>query len=384
MIEETLNMSRKERKRLVVMEQVQAGGLTLVEGAERMGLSYRQAKRVWKRFREQGHSGLIHASRGRIGNRRLDQALKQQALALFDENYSDYGPTLASEVLEEEHNVKVHPETLRRWLHGAHLITSRTRPRRNRLRRPRRRCFGELVQIDGSHHAWLEERGETCCLMVAVDDATGRTLCRMSPQETGRAAFELLRQWIERHGVPAAVYVDRKNIYQTDREPSAEEKRAGTGALTDFGRACWQLDIEVICAHSPEAKGRVERKNGVLQDRLVKKLRRCQSSTIDEANAMLEDFTRDLDKKQARAPASPVDRHRRSPGRRLLREILCWEQQRSVQRDATISYEGDVYQILEGTRGPRPKQRVTVRRRLDGTLAILHDGRFLRYRTAAS
>jgi len=376
-------MSRKERGRLVVVEQVRAGGLTLVEGAERMGLSYRQAKRVWKRFREEGHSGLIHASRGRVSNRRLPGILKEEALALFKRHYDDYGPTLASEVLEEEHGVRVHPETLRRWLHGACLIVPRTRLRQHRRRRERRRCFGELVQLDGSHHAWFEERDEPCCLMVAVDDATGRTLCRMSREETARAALELLAQWIERHGVPAALYVDRKNIYRSDREATAEEKRAGTGALTDFGRACWRLGIELIFARSPEAKGRVERKNGVLQDRLVKELRRRGASTIDATNPLLGDFTDRLDKRFARAPASPVDRHRHSPGRRVLREILCWEEQRSVARDATISYGGDIYQILGGSHGPRSRERVTVRRRLDGSLALLHGERFLRFRRAA-
>ena len=376
-------MSRKERRRLVVMEQVKAGGLTLVEGAERMGLSYRQAKRVWKRFREQGHWGLVHASRGRVSNRRLPGTLKEEALALFTRHYDDYGPTLASEVLEEEHGVKVHPETLRRWLHGACLIVPRTRLRQHRRRRERRPCFGELVQLDGSHHAWFEERGEPCCLMVAVDDATGRTLCRMSREETARAALELLEHWIERHGVPAALYVDRKNIYRSDREVTTEEKRTGTGALTDFGRACWRLGIELIFARSPEAKGRVERKNGVLQDRLVKELRRRGLSAIGETNAVLDDFTSRLDKRFARAPASAIDRHRRSPGRRILRETLCWEEQRSVGRDATVSYGGDVYQILDGRHGPRPKERVTVRRRLDDTLALVHGERLLRFRRAA-
>jgi len=273
MAKETLRMSAKERKRLVVMEQVKGGGLKLVEGADRMGVSYRQAKRIWARFRLAGASGLVHAGRDRVSNRRIDPVFREQVLGLYREYYRDFGPTLACEKMAERDGVVVHRETLRRWLIEACLWSGRRAWRKHRRRRPRRGHFGELVQLDGSEHAWFEDRAPRSCLMVMVDDATGRTEALMAPAETGQAAFAVLRQWIERHGVPAALYTDRKNIYVTDREPTAEEKRLGKGALTDFGRACQRLGIEIVTAHSPQAKGRVERRNGVFQDRLVKELR---------------------------------------------------------------------------------------------------------------
>jgi transposase len=372
-------MSRKERRRLVVLDQVKTGALTLKEGAERMGVCYRQAKRVWKRWREEGEEGLVHRSRGGFSNRRSDPALKSEALRLYDEHYEDFGPTLAAEKLAEKHGVKVNRETLRRWLLGACLWPGKTKARRHRRRRPRREHFGEVVQMDGSHHAWFEDRAPACCLMVMVDDATGRSLVRMAPEETTEAAFRTLRRWIERHGVPAALYVDRKNIYVSDREPTPEEKRAGTGPLTDFGRACWRLGIEIIPARSPQAKGRVERRNGVLQDRLVKELRLRGISDIESANAMVEEFTEHLDARLARPPAATANYHRALPPEEPLEEILCWEAPRRVQNDWTIAYEGRTLQIERQEGLPPAGARVAVRKRLDGSLAILWGGRELRF-----
>jgi len=343
--QETLTMSRKERRRLVVLHQVETGALTLKEAGERMGVSYRQARRVRKRYEDEGESGLIHRSRGRASNRRADPALRSKALAFYEECYGDFGPTLAAEKLAEANNVHVHHETLRRWLLGDCQWPGKCAARRHRRRRPRRERFGELVQLDGSHHAWLEDRAAPSCLMVMIDDATSRSVARMAPEETTRAAFEVLREWIERHGVPGALYTDRKNVYVSDREPTVEEKRAGTGPLTDFGRACWRLGIEIIAAHSPQAKGRVERRNGVLQDRLVKELRLRNIADIDSANAMLAEFTEKLDARLARPASSPADYHRALAPGEDLDEILCWEQFRRVGNDWTIAYESRVLQI---------------------------------------
>ena len=372
-------MSSKERRRWVVLHQVETDAVTLKEASERMGVSYRQAKRIWKRWREEGESGLIHRSRGGLSNRRSDPVLKREALRLYQEHYRDFGPTLAGEKLEEKHGLRVNRETLRRWLLGACLWGGRTKARRHRRRRPRREHFGELVQFDGSHHAWFEDRAAPCCLMVMVDDATGRSAARMASEETTEAAFRTLRRWIERHGVPAALYTDRKNIYVSDREPTVEEKRAGTGALTDFGRACWRLGIEIIAARSPQAKGRVERRNGVLQDRLVKELRLRGIADIDSANAMLEEFTETLDARLALAPAASANHHRALPSHERLEEILCWETPRRVQNDWTVVYEGRRLQIERQEGLPPAGARVVVRRRLDASLAILWGERELRF-----
>ena len=231
-------MSRKDRKRRVVLEQVKQRSLTLREASERMKLSYRQTKRVWKRFKRSGAHGLVHGSRDRISNRRLDEGLKRRALELYEAQYHDYGPTLASEVLADDYGVRVHAETLRRWLHAAHLYVPKRVERQHRKQRERRRRLGQLVQIDGSHHKWFEDRGEKSCLMVAVDDATGQSMALMSEEETTASAFELLGKWIARFGVPEAIYVDARTLYASQRDATPDEVRQGSGPVTDFGRAC--------------------------------------------------------------------------------------------------------------------------------------------------
>jgi len=390
-------MSRKERRRLQVMGRVETGSLRLTEAADLMGVSYRQAKRIGARYREHGSAGLLHASRGRVSNRRLGEDFKQRVLALYRARYRDFGPTLASEKMAEREGVAVHRETLRRWLLGACLWLGRSAHRRHRRRRARRARFGELVQMDGadgvreSDHAWFEERGPRACLMDMadgvreIDDATGKSLSLMRPAETCEAAadgvreFAMLRKWIERHGVPAALYVDRKNIYVANREPTEEEKRLGAGALTDFGRACWRLGIEIVPANSPQAKGRVERRNGVLQDRLVKELRLRGINDVEGANAILDPFSEDLDRRFAVEPLEVANCHHALPADRRLDDILCVERRRAVQNDWTVSHNGRVLQILDQPGGPKPRDRVTVRQRLDGTLACLYQERPLRF-----
>jgi transposase len=383
MAEETLRMSAKERRRLVVMEQVKSGGLKLVEAADRMGLSYRQTKRIWARFRRRGEAGLIHAGRDQISNRRIDPVFHERIVALYGERYRDFGPTLASEKMAQHEGIVVHRETLRRWLIRAHLWSGRRAWRKHRRRRRPRAHFGELVQLDGSDHAWFEDRAPRACLMVMVDDATGRTEALMAGAETGAAAFQMLRKWIERHGVPAALYTDRKNIYVTDREPTAREKRLGTGALTDFGRACHRLGIEIIAANSAQAKGRVERKNGVFQDRLVKELRLEGIDTIWGANAILDGFCEDLNARFSHLPLEESNWHHAMPPGVDLADVLCFEKTRSVQNDWTFSLSGRVFQIPVQPQAPPARSRVTVRQRLDGRLICLYQGRVVKIEEVA-
>jgi len=285
-----LKMSVKERNRLIVMNRVCEGEITLREGACDLGISYRQAKRIKSRFVQSGASGLIHRSRGRFSNRALPEELKKRALDLYREQYRDYGPTLATEEFSEEHGLYLHPETLRRWLHEAHLYDCKTHHRIHRKRRNRREHFGEMVQIDGSHHNWFEQRAKSCCLMVAVDDATGLSMGHMSKEETLQSAYTILYKWIKRHGVPESIYVDRKSMYTGDTNYYVHNKKTFEQGSGEFIRACEELGIRIISAHSPQAKGRVERKNGVFQDRLVKKLRRLKIDRIDQTNEMLYDF----------------------------------------------------------------------------------------------
>jgi transposase len=280
------------------MERVEAGNLKLKDAAVILGISYRQAKGIRSRHKQEGDRGLVHRSRGRTSNRGYTQAVKDQVLCQYREIYAGYGPTLFAEHLQEMHGLEIDHETLRRW-----LLDKGLRQKRHRKRKPH---FGEMVQMDGSHHDWLSGKGEQCCLMVMVDDATGYTMAGMSGEETTEAALRLLRSWIEVQGVPLALYTDRKNVFITEREPTLEEELSGQEPLSVFGKACQKLGIRIIPAYSPQAKGRVERKNGVFQDRWVKELALKGITDIDAANEELPTFTAKLNRKFCVTPARRI------------------------------------------------------------------------------
>src|SRR5438067_2139183 len=260
------------------MGRVKAGSLRLQEAAELLGLSYRQARRVWARYRGGGAKALQHGNCGRISNRAHPEEFRQAVLVQVRRRYADFGPTLAAEHLEEEDGLQVAAETLRRWMKASGLWRRQRARKPYRQRRMRKPHFGELVQLDASFHPWLEDRAANGCLMHMVDDATGTVLCQFSAGETTWAAAHLLRAWIERYGVPRALYTDWKNVYV--RLPNVHERLRGEAAVTQFGQMCAKLGIRIIAASSPQAKGRVERVHGTHQDRLVKKLRRPQSATM--------------------------------------------------------------------------------------------------------
>jgi transposase-like protein len=274
---ETISMSRKERKRLEAFSRVQAGDMTLVAAGELLGLSYRQAKRSWSRYQSQGDAGLAHRLRGRASNRQSHDELKQRSLALYRSQYADYGPTLAVECMAAEDDVVVTVTTLRRWLSQAGLWERRRKRQPHRRRRPRRERCGDLVQMDGSHHDWFEGRRGWAVLMVMIDDATGTVTARFYENESWASAADLFQRYVQRLGLPRGLYVDQHSIYRPAREPTGEELLDDSPPETQFGRAMRQLEVELILARSPQAKGRVERMNGTLQDRLVKALRRAGS-----------------------------------------------------------------------------------------------------------
>ena len=284
-------MSKRELGRVEVLARVRSRQLRLVDAAVLLRRGYRQTKRLWKRYREEGAAGLKHRSAGRRSNRAYAESFRRKVLGMVREKYGGavgerFGPTLAAEHLASEDAERVDAETLRRWMLAEGLWSRERRRRRHRRRRERKEHLGELVQMDGSFHAWLEERGPEGCLMDLADDATNTTLARLGEEETIWAAAGALRAWIERYGVPLALYVDWKNLYK--RSATAQERLRGEEPITQFGRMCAKLGIEVIAASSPQAKGRVERMHGTHQDRLVKKLRRKKISTHAEANAYLD------------------------------------------------------------------------------------------------
>lgn len=269
-------MSEGELRRGEVLSRVKGGELKLREAAERLDVSYRQAKRLYQRYKQGGTAALQHGAAGRRLNRAKPAELRERVLALVRERYGGgepdgFGPTLAAEHLAAEHGLAVDHETLRRWMQAAGLWQRRRKRAPQRKRRPPKEHFGELLQLDGSHHAWLEERGEKACLMNLVDDASVRGMFVFAGEETTWAAADLLQRWVRRHGVPQALYCDWKNVYL--RQATTRETIEGIEPRTQFGRMCEKLGIKVIGASSPQAKGRVERHHGTHQDRLVKKMR---------------------------------------------------------------------------------------------------------------
>ena len=371
-------MSGKERKRLVILAAVKQGKLSVATAGRLMGVCYRQAKRIWGGFKERGDAGLVHRRRGRPGLRCKPVKLRRQVLARYQRRYADFGPTLAAEKLREEGLVVDH-ETLRRWLMAKGLWSSGRRRQKHRTWRERKECFGQMVQLDGSHHDWFEGRRGKAVLMVLVDDATNRTGARFSEEETTRAAYEVLAGWVQQHGLPGSLYVDRDSIYRCERVATVAEQIACQEPRTQFGRAMEDLGVELILAHSPQAKGRVERRHGLLQDRLVKELRLAGIQDLAAANEFLEKkFLPALNEKFTVPARSAVDAHRQ--GAWNLEEVLSWEETRVVAKDWTVAWNGRWFQIqAEHERLSLAGREVMVRELRCGTVQVLYKERKLRW-----
>ena len=376
-------MSTRELERAGVFARVVAGTLSLQSAAEILAMSYRQAKRVCRRYRAEGARGVRHRSVGRPSNRARATTDRARALALVREKYSGtsaerFGPTLAAEHLASEDGVVVDHETLRRWM-LADGLWSRARKRSpHRRRRERMAHFGELVQLDGSFHSWFERRGSQSCLLTLVDDATGRSLGRFGAQETIWAAVGVLRTWIETYGIPRALYTDWKNVYV--RKPNAEERLTGAEPLTQFGRMCATLGITIIPASSPQAKGRIERQHGTHQDRLVKKLRRHGIADLDAANAFLETaYWDEHNRRFAQAAVSPDDFHLAVPRRVSLDEVFRLVETRTVSNDWVVRYANRHLQIEKQSHQPPARGIVQVLEDTRGQVEIRYRGRRMRW-----
>jgi hypothetical protein len=377
---ETLTMSWKERQRMTIMAGVKSQAVSQVQAAELMGLGYRQAKRIWRRYQAEGDAGLIHRLRGRAGLRRQSPAVRAQVLALnAEERYADFGPTLLAEELAKE-GIKVDHDTVRRWLLAAGKLTVRRRKQQHRQWRERKPCFGAMVQLDGSHHDWFEGRRAKCVLMVMVDDATNRMRARFSEEETTRASYDVFEGWGRQHRLPGSLYVDRDSIYRCEGAASVADQLAGKARQTQFGRAMAALGVELILANSPQAKGRVERMNGVLQDRLVKALRLAKISDLESANRFLEEtYLREFNRRFERKAASPLDAHQGLP--RNLDEVLSWEEERVVQRDWTVGCEGKWYQLDQQHEAlSLAGRKVVVRTLRNGRIQLAYRGQKLKWR----
>ena len=356
-----LRMSAQERIRLDAMKRIERKELTVTAAAQLIDLSLRQTRRLWKRFKADGDAGLVHRLRSRVGNRRLGDADRQRIVKRHQESYADFGPTLACEKLAGE-GLVLSPNTLTALLKERGLWQRRRRRGKHRQRRQRRACFGSMVQMDGSHHDWFEGRGPWCVLMVMIDDATSRTYARFHAAETTAAALDVFGRWVKERGLPRSLYVDRHAIYRDEDHPERP---------TQFGRAMKQLDVELIGAHSPQAKGRVERRHAVFQDRLVKELRLRGISNMDQANAFLDD----LNRRYAVKARKDQDLHRAVPAGLVLEEILCVQDERVVGNDWCVRWNNRWLQIDAAHATLNlPGRRVLVKHLADGRLIVEHQG----------
>ena len=367
-------MSQKERDVLKVMQGVIEGKRTQAEAARLLKRSVRQVRRLQRRLEADGDGILVHGLRGRPSNRRTDPEVRRKVLQAYRRRYPDFGPTLAAEKLAAD-GLPVGVETLRRWLLAEGLWERKRYRDPHRSRRPRRACFGELVQMDASIHDWLEGRGESMVLITMIDDATNRIEAKFYPGGTVEAHMDLMGDWLRRYGRPHALYTDRHSIF----EPQDKGKALPDG-MTQFGRALSELDVELIRAHSPQAKGRVERMFGTAQDRWVKELRLAGVRTIEQANALLEQLVPEYNRRFTREARQPNDAHRRLGPSHRLEAILSIQAERVVSNDYTIRFENRFYQLLKPVYAGERGGRVVIEQRLDGSMRIRFRGHYLNHR----
>jgi hypothetical protein len=371
-------MSTKELSRLEVMQRLKDKRLIQKEAATLLGLSIRQIKRLWQKYQKEDAKGLISKRRGTASNNRIDAGVSQKALDLIKKKYADFGPTLAHEKLLEIHKVQLSRESVRKLM----IAEGVWKPRRAKKSavhqmRERRACLGELVQIDGSDHAWFEERGERCTLLVFIDDATGKLLeLLFVHDETFFAYCEAARHYFERSGKPVAFYSDKHGVFRVNiQQPLGEGK-----GMTQFGRAMQELDIQIICANSPQAKGRVERANQTLQDRLVKELRLRNLSTIEAGNKYLPECCEDFNRRFAVPPRSTHDAHRPLLKTENLDLILTRQDTRLLSKNLTIQFNKIIYQIQSDRPGYALRNaQVTICENAQGVVTILYKNKSLPY-----
>ena len=377
-MDELLTMSNRELTRLEAMQRLKDKRMTQKEAGQQLGISTRQVKRLWRSFRNQGAKGLVSARRGKPSNNRLDAGVVQQALDLIKAKYADFGPTLAHEKLIEVEKLQLSRESVRRIMieEGVWNPKRAKMPSTHQMRE-RRACLGELVQIDGSDHAWFEDRGPKCTLLVFIDDATGQLLeLWFVPHESFFGYCEAARHYFQRCGKPVAFYSDKHGIFHVNNEQTTG---LGSG-LTQFGRAMQDLDIQIICASSPQAKGRVERANQTLQDRLVKELRLHGISDMAAANAYLPEFREDFNHRFAVEPRSTHDAHRLLLKTENLDLILTHQKTGALSKNLTVQSNKVIYQIQsDHPNYALRKAQVMVCENAKGEVTILYNKKPLTY-----
>jgi transposase-like protein len=375
--EDIIMLSSKEMRRVKIINEVLDKHMTQVAAGEFLSLSDRQVRRIAVRVKNEGDKGFCHRGRGEQSNRSIGDEIKNRIMDLYRKKYAGFGPTLASEKLEETDKIKVSDETLRIWLQEAGIEYKTRKKRSHRQWRQRREHFGELVQIDGSHHDWFEGRGPKCVLMGYVDDATGEVFARFYEYEGTIPAMDSFKRYIELYGIPMSIYLDKHTTYKSTAKLTLEDELKGRERqLSQFERSMDELGVEVIHANSPQAKGRIERLFGTFQDRVLKEMRLSGIKSIDEANSFLETYLPSFNKKFRVLPTKATDLHRPYSGTRSLDQILCIRNGRVLRNDNTIGHNGKLYQIEDDVRA----EKVMVEERTDGSMYITYKDKPLRYK----
>ncbi len=357
-------MSSRELKRLEIVKRVLREELMQVEAAEYLDLSPRQVNRIVLRVKTEGAKGVIHRLRGRESNRKIPESIRKRVLGLYEKKYNGFGPLLASEKMEELDKIKISDETLRKWLLADGQWGKRRNRKKHRQWRERKARLGEMIQMDGSEHDWLEGRGPKLVLMAYIDDATGRVSARFYAYEGTIPAMDSFKRYVRKYGLPLRIYLDKHSTYKSPGKLSIEQELEGIKMLSQFERAMEELGVEVIHADSPQAKGRIERLFGTFQDRLIKEMRLKGISTLEEANGFIDEYLPIFNKRFNVVAREKGDLHRKVPQGLRLERILCIKDDRVVRNDNTVAYGGKFYQILHRV----SRKRVSIEERLDNTL----------------
>lgn len=374
-----IRMSIREVKRLKVIQEAIERQITQRVAASLIGLSERQTRRLVRAVREEGERGVIHRLRGRFSNRKTPTEVRAKVLMLYRSRYIGFGPTLASEKLGEVDGIKLSDETMRKWLMEAGLWQRRRKRSRHRQWRQRKECFGEMVQMDGSHHDWLEGRGPELVLMAYIDDATNNVFARFYDYEGTIPAMDSFKRYVRKYGLPLSIYLDRHTTYKSTKKLTEWEEFEKIEPLSQFERAVNELGVKVIHAYSPQAKGRIERLFGILQDRLIKEMRLRGIKTKESANEFLKEYLPKFNRRFRVCPANETDVHVRVPKYFNLDKYLCIKTERTVRNDNTITHNGKLYQIEKVVK----TKKVIVEERLNGSLHIMGKGVSLKYREIA-
>lgn len=373
-MENRVILSMKENKRMLVMQEVIAGKKTLAEAAGALGVSERHGWRMLVSVRKKGALGVAHGNRGRQSSLRISDKIREKVIRLRKDDYAGFNDRHFTQELQDKEKVDIARETVRMILRGSGIPSVKpVKKRKHRLRRKPKDRFGEMLQGDSSPHDWLEGRGPKMDLVHFVDDATGIEWADFFEEETTKAYFTVMMEILKKDGIPRSLYVDNHSVFRVNRDDTAEEQRTGKRPLTTFGRAMEDLGIQIIYANSPQAKGRVERRGGLNQDRLVSELRKANAKTIEEARVVLKAHLRKNNARFKKTPTNPETAFIKTPEGLDLKQVLCWKEDREVSNDNTISFNGRSYQIPKSTlRATWAKCKVAIHLCLDGSMHVFY------------